>query len=262
MPDQEYLTGGGVNEVLRTGDTVRRPTGPWTPLVHGLLNHLRERGFTAAPEVHGIDETGREVLGFVQGEVSNYPLSPTAASAEALVSAARLLRAYHDATTDYVRLHPTGWQLSEREPAEVVCHGDFAPYNCVLDGSTVIGMIDFDTAHPGPRLWDVAYAVYRWAPLTAPENEDGFGSVPQQALRARDFCDAYGLTAEARAGLVDAIADRLTALVEFMRGRASSGDEAFRSHLADGHDLLYLHDIDHIRAQRDIIDSVLVGESA
>ncbi|ANZ39077.1 aminoglycoside phosphotransferase [Lentzea guizhouensis] len=239
----ELLTGGGINEVYRTGDTVRRPTGAWSPLVHGLLRHVRAKGFTGAPDFHGIDEEGREVLTFFPGDVSNYPLSPAARSEEALVSAARLLRSYHDATVGFGR--SGDWMLPAREPAEVVCHGDFAPYNCVLDGDTAVAMIDFDTAHPAPRRWDVAYALYRWAPLTHPDNGDGFGTVEQQAARAARFCDAYGL--EDRSNLAEAVADRLTALVEFMHAQADAGNAAFASHIADGHDRLYLRDIEYIR---------------
>lgn len=40
----EELAGGGVNRVHRAGDLVLRPTGPWTPRVHGLLRHVRARG--------------------------------------------------------------------------------------------------------------------------------------------------------------------------------------------------------------------------
>lgn len=249
--DQERLTGGGVNEVIRIGATVRRPIGYWSPLVHGLLRHVRERGFTGGPEFHGIDEEGREVLTFIPGEVSNYPLSQAARSDEALLSAARLLRAFHDATAGYD--HPEGWWLPRREPAEVICHGDFAPYNCVLDGTTAVAMIDFDAAHPAPRLWDVAYSVYRWAPLTHPDNGDGFGTVEQQLLRAKMFCDAYGLPDEQRTGLMDAVADRLAAMVDFMHQRAGAGDKAFASHIADGHDLLYLRDIEYVRTLRSTV---------
>ena len=240
----ELLTGGGVNEVYRVGDTVRRPVGPWSPRVHGLLRHVRARGFTGAPDFHGIDEEGREVLTFFPGEVSNYPLSPAARTHEALVSAARLLRAYHDATAGYD--HLTGWMLPAREPAEVICHGDFAPYNCVLDGNTAVALIDFDAAHPGPRRWDVAYALYRWAPLTHPDNGDGFGTAGEQAARVREFCDAYGL--EDREGLGELVAQRLTALVEFMHAEAEAGNQAFASHIADGHDRLYLRDIEYVRS--------------
>ncbi|MBW6435086.1 hypothetical protein KZ829_15190 [Actinoplanes hulinensis] len=36
MTDYGVLA-GGVNQVVRVGDAVRRPTGPWPPHVHDLL---------------------------------------------------------------------------------------------------------------------------------------------------------------------------------------------------------------------------------
>ena len=51
-------------------------------------------------------------------------------------------------------------------PAEVVCHNDFAPYNVVFDDGGPVGVIDWETAAPGARVWDVAYAAYRWVPLS------------------------------------------------------------------------------------------------
>ncbi|WP_441248005.1 phosphotransferase enzyme family protein [Kitasatospora sp. McL0602] len=250
------LLGGGVNEVVRVGATVRRPTGSWSPLVHELLRQLRAQGCTATPAVHGVaqdgvTQDGFEILDYLPGGVSGYPATPAAASPEALESAARLLRAYHDSTLGSALLHVTdGWLLPARTPAEVVCHGDFGPHNCVLDGTTAVGIIDFDTAHPGPRLWDVAYAVYRWAPLTAPGNPDGFGTVEEQGRRARVFCDHYGLDPAERAELVDTVATRLHALVAFMRTQAAAGDAAFARHLAAGHDLRYLADIAYLARQR------------
>ncbi|GLY18645.1 phosphotransferase [Kineosporia sp. NBRC 101677] len=258
MSAEEVLT-GGVNEVVRIGNTVRRPTGPWTPAVHGLLQHLREQGFTAAPAVHGVTDDGHEVLDFIPGEVSNYPPTPAARSAQALTSAARLLRAYHDCTVDYAAAAGDGWMLPARSPVEVICHSDYAPHNCVLSGEEVVGIIDFDTAHPGPRLWDVAYAVYRWAPLTAPANDSGFGAVAEQALRARQFCDAYGLDGAGRAGLIDMVVTRLHALVDFMRAQAQAGSAAFASHVADGHDRLYLADVEHVLGHRAALERELLA---
>ncbi|MFB7944892.1 phosphotransferase [Kitasatospora phosalacinea] len=248
---------GGVNRVERRGDRVLRPTGPWSPAVHGLLAHLRAAGFTAGPRFHGLAADGREVLDFLPGEVSDYPPTPAAASRTALLDAARLLRAYHDATAGYTA---EGWMLPAREPAEVVCHGDYAPHNCVLDGERVVGVIDFDTAHPGPRLWDVAYAAYRWAPTTAPGNADGFGTPDEQALRVREFCDAYGLGRADRAGLVDAIGARLHALVAHMRAEAAAGSAAFASHLADGHHLMYLSDAAYVLRERARFEAQLLAE--
>ena len=50
--DAEFVLAGGHTHagIVRIGDTVRRPTGPWTASVHALLRHLEEHGFTAAPK--------------------------------------------------------------------------------------------------------------------------------------------------------------------------------------------------------------------
>jgi Ser/Thr protein kinase RdoA (MazF antagonist) len=235
---------GGVNEVVRTGDVVRRPAGPWAPLVHDLLRHVRDRGFTGAPRPHDITPDGFEILDYLPGEVSNYPPLPAATTVTALESAARLLRDYHDATTDFAATAPrSGWQLPAVEPVEVLCHGDFAPYNCVLTGATVTGMFDFDVAHPGPRVRDVAYAVYRWVPLTDPDDIQG------QATRLRLFCDRYGLSPADRAALPGAVTGRLHELVAFMRAQAAAGSAAFAGHLAAGHHELYLRDAAYVQRE-------------
>jgi len=245
---EEQVLTGGLNEVVRVGDTVRRRRGPWSERVTALVRHLERVGFRQAPRFIRA-EGDFEVLEFLPGEVGSYPLTPAARSTTVLVSAARLLRGYHDATADIATTMPGGWMLADHEPAEVICHGDFAPYNCVLRGEEVVGLIDFDTAHPGPRSRDLGYAVYRFAPLTDPANEDGFGTVGEQAARAGLFCDSYGLTdPAARAAVITAAVDRLRDLVEHMRAQAAAGHEGFAAHVADGHDELYLRDIAHIEA--------------
>ncbi|ATY15460.1 aminoglycoside phosphotransferase family protein [Amycolatopsis sp. AA4] len=245
MTEDRQVFRGGLNTVVRIGSTVRRDRGPWSDRVAALLRHLEDVGFRQAPRYFG-SEGDTDVLEFLPGEVSDYPLTPAARSTTALISAAKLLRRYHDATADLVL--PGGWMLPDREPAEVICHGDFAPYNCVLRGEEVVGLIDFDTAHPGPRLHDLGYAVYRFAPLTDPANQDGFGSIEEQAARAKLFCDSYGFTD--RAAVLESAVARLRDLVHLMRTQAASGHEGFASHLAAGHDRVYLRDLAHIEANR------------
>lgn len=64
------LGGGNVSGgVMRIGDTVRRPAGPWTPAVHALLGHLHAAGFHGALQPLGLDELGREVLTFISGTI-------------------------------------------------------------------------------------------------------------------------------------------------------------------------------------------------
>jgi aminoglycoside phosphotransferase (APT) family kinase protein len=148
-----------------------------------------------------------------------------------------------------------------REPCEVICHGDFAPYNCVFFGDQTVGVIDFDGAHPGPRLWDVAYAVYRFAPVTSPDNRDGFGNSSGQFRRARLFCDVYGLASSDRANLAEMMMHRLENLIAFMYSEARKGNTYRQKNIDDGHATLYRKDVEHIAEHSDRIVTSLMSTS-
>lgn len=262
VDDTKHLYGGRENAIIKMGDTVHRPAGMWTKQVHAFLSHLRQEGFYAAPEPLGFDTQGREIVSFINGEVSNYPLSIKASSTKALVSSAKLLRNFHDASQSFLKKHGHNqkeWQLPAREPQEVICHGDYAPYNVVLDKDTAIGIIDFDTCHPAPRLWDIAYALYRWSPFTNPNNKDGFGSIQEQIKRACLFCQAYGLSNVERTTLTDLMIERLQVLVSFMTAQAQAGNETFKLNMQNGHHLLYLADIEYIKQYSMIIKEGLIN---
>lgn len=233
---EETLTGGGVNQVVRVGATVRRPAGAWSPRIHQLFEHLQTRGFTGAPRSFGTDALGRDIFGFLPGDVGHYPWTPEVAGDAALASGGRLLRAYHDATADVAASWHDGWHQPAREPVEVICHNDVAPYNCVYDGDRVVGLIDFDAAGPGPRSWDLAYAVYRFVPL-------GSAAGPRTEERLALFFDAYGADEPLRRAALASVAPRLRALTDFMRAAAAAGDAAFISHIARGDLDHYLRDI-------------------
>lgn len=130
---------GGVNEVRRVGDDMIRPKHPWMANAHGLLRHLADAGLSTVPRVRELREH-TERLSFIPGHVSHYPLSRKVTPESVLVSAARMLRQYHDATVDYVTEHGHGWQLPSRDPVEVLCHGDFAPYNVVVRDGEAVGI--------------------------------------------------------------------------------------------------------------------------
>ncbi|MEJ3655547.1 aminoglycoside phosphotransferase family protein [Actinomycetes bacterium KLBMP 9759] len=247
MPEVEVeLAGGGVNRVVRVGATVRRPVHRWSPAVRALLGQLRAAGVREAPAWHGVDRRGRDVFDHLPGEVGNYPLSQQVRGEAALVSAARLLRRMHDASVPVVGMRDLPWHVAPLEPVEVICHGDFAPYNCVFSEGRTTGVIDFDMAGPGPRRWDIAYALYRFAPLTHPDNDDGFGDVEEQARRARAFLDAYGCTERDRRDALQTVAPRLRYLVEYMKTAAAGGDPNFARHIEEGHADLYVRDTSYI----------------
>jgi Ser/Thr protein kinase RdoA (MazF antagonist) len=240
---------GGVNTVLRIGDRVHRPAGQWTPAVHAVLEHLAAKGFSGAPRAHGFDAEGREVVDFVPGDV---PGSEAVVSDEALAEVGALLRSLHDATAGFVPPAGATWYFEPREPPEVICHGDVAPYNTVFRAGRPVALIDFDTAHPAPRVWDVAYAAYRFVQLV----EDG-APAQEQARRLALFVDAYGLGARDRAVLPDTVIARLEHLVGFMRRQAAAGHPAFSRHVAEGHDRYYLGNIAHIGRHRAVLEAVL-----
>lgn len=249
MPDQQILTGGREGKIAKAADTVIRPGNPWTPHVHAFLSFLHEQGFDCVPKPCGVKADGREVVSFVDGVVYNDILPDAIMTDEVLADVAALLRRYHDAGAQYIpRL--TGreqWMLPARSPVEVMCHGDFAPYNLTFVEGQVHGVIDFDTLHPGPRLWDIAYAAYRWVPFVSPSNPDYRQDLTEQIRRLKLFADRYGMDNSSRRQLPEMMISRIQALVDYMRNEARSGNEDVQKNIEDGHLRLYLDDIAYLQ---------------
>ncbi|HYI33413.1 MAG TPA: phosphotransferase, partial [Glaciibacter sp.] len=154
-----------MNNVERSGDTVLRDAGPWTPTVHRYLDYLTMAGVDWAPRPLGIDGR-RERLSYVHGDVPLYPMPDWVWSEEVLTDGARRLRQLHDASIGF-GLDDAVWQSPAKVPAEVICHNDFSPHNLAFVDGAFVGAIDFDMCSPGPRLWDIAYFATRVVPLTA-----------------------------------------------------------------------------------------------
>ncbi len=200
MPDlvhparrQEKALGGNVSAAVRVGDTVRRRAMAATPTVHALLRHLVRKGFNRAPRPHGLDDRGREMLSYLPGKTWSYPWRMDHLRPPVLAGVARLLRRYHDATVGFSAPAGAIWSGPVLEPAEVVCHNDVGPYNVVFRRGRPYGLIDFDGAAPGPRVWDVCFAAYRFSGLcdvsARPRDAETLALI---AGRFRAFCAAYG----------------------------------------------------------------------
>ncbi|HEY3505952.1 MAG TPA: phosphotransferase [Actinocatenispora sp.] len=224
--------------VVRIGDTVRRPTQPWTPTVHALLTHLRDVGFGYAPRPLGTDPEGREVLSYVSGECGPAGWAKVVDPA-GLRAFARLLRDYHEAVAGFVPPPGASWVTGPHRDGDVVCHGDFGPWNVVWRGTEPVGLIDWDYAHPAPRRFDLGYALE----YVAPFRDDAeclrwlrYPDPPDRRARIAAFCAAYGL--DSADGMVDAVLDaqragatRVRELVR--RGREPQVTWARNGHLAE-----------------------------
>ncbi|MGE6228423.1 phosphotransferase [Paenibacillus chitinolyticus] len=254
--NEELLAGGNVSKVYRSGNTVRRELKPNSRNIHALLNHLDNKGYDYAPKYLGTDEKGREILSFIEGEAGNYPLKNYMRSDDVLREIAKMLRFYHDAVSDFS--FGDSWRPLDGtpQPLEVICHNDFAVYNIIFQQKKPIGIIDFDAAGPGPRLWDIAYTLYTCVPLSrlhlTETGEIVYYDSSQDASRIKNrvklFFDRYGEgVAE---NYIDMVLLRLEGLCQTITRRASEGDLAFQKMLDAGHLEHYRKDITFISEHR------------
>jgi Ser/Thr protein kinase RdoA (MazF antagonist) len=227
--EEQVLGGGNSNRVVRVGQNVHRVTGPWTPAVHKLLRTLRDAGVHGVPEPRGLDEQGREVLSFLPGDVGNYPLPDWLWETEILEGAGALLRRVHDASIPLVG-QDLLWNLPPHAPVEVICHNDVAPYNMTFINERVTGLFDFDTASPGPRIWDLAYLAYRLAPLG--EDAGRHIAVGERIARIDRLIESYGMPFE-RVKVLQTITTRLLDLAAYTDRRSfETANSEFADHAA------------------------------
>jgi thiamine kinase-like enzyme len=180
--DEELPLGGGATTdgIVRIGDTVHRPSANATQLTRDVLLHLERAGFDAAPRWLGFDEQGRDVLSWIDGETftdrgrmhpyTGDPQPRVTFTDEQVAAVMRLLRRYHDTFG-----------------GDVICHGDFGPWNIVWREGLPFAVIDFDNVYRGDPADDVAYALRMFVSY-------GFAAAEPRELvrRTRAALDAYG----------------------------------------------------------------------
>ncbi len=222
MLDGAALPGGNVGGAVRIGPTVRRPTGPWTPAVHALLDHLREHGVPGVPRVLGYDERGREMLTYLPGQVVYVPERDL--DDVQLADLVRWLRRFHDASRGFRPDGEVVWRFERRalREHEIICHHDVGWYNLAFTGSRLTGVFDWDVAGPGVPLDDLAFAAWNNVPLMGlPDDEM---SPVEAAHRLRLMAREYG--GDARHVDALAILDHARPRIESSRLRIVTGADA------------------------------------
>ncbi len=220
--DGPPMAGGNVGGATRVGSTVRRPVGDWTPAVHGLLGHLRERGLRAVPEVLGHDARGREVLTHLPGHVID--VDTEALSDAQLADVCRWARALHDLTRGADL--PGPWRFPALSDAELVTHGDLAPYNVCFEGDVLTGVFDWDVSCPSTPVLELAHLAWSAVPL--------FREVdPLDAARRLDLMGAAygGLTGR---DILAAVPVRVQGACDTIRAAIAAGDAQLRNLAALG----------------------------
>ncbi|GAA5012943.1 aminoglycoside phosphotransferase family protein [Actinopolymorpha pittospori] len=241
--EEEVLQDRADRHVVRAGATVRHAVQPWTPAVHALLEYLADAGFAYSPRVLGVEPgTGgapdTEILTYIEGE-SGPDGWAKVVDEDGLRAAARLLREYHDTVASWAPERPPVWAggaTGAGGPGEVVCHGDFGPWNIVWDGVRPVGLLDWEYAAPHPPWYDVAYALEYLAPFRDDEvcvRWLRYPVPPDRRRRVAIFAEAYGLPDTA--GLADSVIEIQRIGLDFVRQLAAEGHERQVTMVAEGH---------------------------
>jgi hypothetical protein len=240
VDDEEILSGGNASgEVVRVGDTVRKPWLPTTARTTAYMRALRERGIDLA-EPRGRDAQGRLVLEFVPGVLAQ-DLGPLDRGLLHRIGA--LVRRIHDASTGLPV--PDDWPvLIPADHPDLLCHHDLAAWNLLIDGDRLV-FIDWDGAGPSTRLWDLAYAAISFGHLF-PESDP-----PRAGRLLAAFVDGYDADAALREALPSTMTRRAAAMHDLLLRSHASGDEPWASMFTAGHGEHWSRTTEYVAAHQD-----------
>ncbi|MEO5940582.1 MAG: phosphotransferase [Candidatus Limnocylindrales bacterium] len=224
---------------VRVGGTVRRAAGGSGESVRALLLHLEAVGFDGAPRHLGIDERGREVLSYIEGDVPLPPYPAWAMTDRALADLGGLVRRFHEAAASFVPAPGAAWAPDWSDPtggvgadARTITHNDLFPENVVFRDGRVVALIDFAMAAPGRPLWDVAIAAEMWGPLGDPERRHQHPLDLDGIARAGILARGYGLGRDRAEELVTVLIEERAHTVTNIRSEIAAGNESWSANWA------------------------------
>jgi len=244
VDSEEILTGGNVAaQVVRVGSTVRKPATAQTAGVEAVLAHLAETGFEGAPRTLGRDDQGRHILEYVPGTLA---LTQPPFTLGELSQVGKLVRELHDAMETFVPPADVTWQVLIPDPAHgsLICHNDLAPWNLVRNDERWV-FIDWDSAGPSSRLWDLGYAANAFV-LFRPG-----GDVEVDGQRLRALVDGYGLDSEQRRALPAQIAGHTRGMYDLLVRGSRTGEQPWARLHAEGHADVWGPAADYIEEHHD-----------
>jgi hypothetical protein len=243
---------GGSGGVTRVGDSVLRPTGPWTPAVHELLTDLADAGLDGIPHVLGTTDDGREILSYIEGDA--VAVDDEVSSDQVLAEAVTWLRRFHEAAAGRLSNQPRIWRQSGSEPVapahdQIICHNDTGAYNWIVRDGHFAGMIDWDQAGPGDPLDDLAFLCWSGIPL--------FRGIPSADVgrRLRVVAEAYPRWSVDE--VLDAVVRRMRTASERIARGISRGDPGMLSLAEHGEPRRTLDRVERFEARLpDLLTSV------
>jgi hypothetical protein len=204
------LDGAGIEagRVIRDQSSVSRPGGDWSPSVQRVLAALVDSGMSEVPIPLGIDDDGREMLSFIEGEDQGWPLLPGIQSLEGARALGGLTRKLRGALQRYEIPADAAWQGRTTAVAsgEIVQHGDLGPWNLLWQdgGSRIVGVLDWELAEPEDPDYDLGFLAWHTTPAMDDDRAALRGFVGQldRAARLRAFAAGAGMPLQAVASAI------------------------------------------------------------
>lgn len=226
---EEPLAGGNASdEVVRVGNTVRKPWLASTPSVHRFMDYLLAHGVTDLPRPLSKDSLGRQVTEFVPGVLA---LDVLPLSLDVLRQLGRQIRQIHDVASNFEPTTSDSWTALIPAPEGdkvLICHNDLAPWNLIMGERQVF--IDWDGAGPSTRLWDLAYAAQSFAALVAGEDPE------DAALRLRALVvEGYMADADLCSRLPKTMGDRTQAMYDLLHNAHRDSFQPWAEMFLSGH---------------------------
>ena len=229
------LAGGSVNTVALKNGVVRRELSAASPAVHQVLGWLESQHLNQIPHLLGKDEK-YEYLRFIPGKTLTRPWRAAIKTDAWLTQIGSWLRRYHTTIAGFRLQENTRfvWGPATAEPDMIVCHGDLGPWNCVEQAEKLVAVIDWDLAHYGYKLDDVAEFALESVPLR-PILRDTMGAGTSRAVleqRLATFCAAYGSVQPD--DVLRHLPDYLGKIIAQVEEQAEKGVEPFFSFVRGG----------------------------
>jgi aminoglycoside phosphotransferase (APT) family kinase protein len=219
---------GNGGAVIREGDTVVRPAGLYDEATITLLRALAVTDLSAPVPV-GVSDDGGRVFEWIEGDVGVPPFPAWVMTDQALASAGRLLRCYHQAVTTVELPSGLRWsdEMADPDGGPIICHNDVCPENVVYRRGQAVALLDFDFAAPGRPLWDLAQMARMWSPLRPRDLVVKGMEQLDPFHRLTVLAEAYGLPQSDHAEFVEAIVESWRLADQFLRRRLAAREPAF-----------------------------------
>ena len=219
---------GRVSELVRLGDTVRRPATASTESSRQLLVHLERSGFDGAPRVVRSEPDGAIVLTWIDGWVPT-DTEGWMLDQGAVASVGQLLRSYHECVAGFAP--GAGFEEGPQEVAEgaIVCHGDIAPRNTVFRDGRAVAFIDWDGIWVTTPLWDLGHAVWEFGPVCDDDDPrlHQWPQPPDRSARIAALVSGYRLHPSHAHRLADMVVEVIAGCRRSVARKAAAGMPAF-----------------------------------